>query len=66
MPSLVMPEKRCSVRGLGIGWYAFHVGKGATYSTLVLWLRPLRGARQRHHFAAQQSPVEPSAQDGTR
>ena len=42
------------------------VGKGATYSTLVVWLRPLREARHRRHSAAQQSTAKPSTRDGTR
>ena len=42
------------------------VGKGATYSTLVVWLRLLREVRHRHHSVAQQSTAEPGTQDGTR
>ena len=45
--------------------YAFHVGQGATCSTLVVWSRLLREAQHQHHSAAQQSTAEPSTQDGT-
>ena len=43
----------------------FHVGKGATCSMLVVWLRPLREARHWHHYSVQRSTAEPGIPNGT-
>ena len=73
LPSLATPEKEWCARSAdycsssGTGRYVSHAGKGATYPSLVMCLRPSREARHRHHGPLRRlSTAEPSTRDGTR